>query len=139
MTSLLDIQDLPPLFRELIDVVGEPAALALVSARPGLRVYIPNVNWLGNQPDNWLVQLLGEPLALKLGARYGHTWLKLPKLDSIQREARHRAIIAAHAGGESTPELAIRFGYTERHIERILAFSRSPKPVPSFVQMKLCG
>lgn len=37
-TSLLDIEDLPPLFRELSEVVGEPAALALVSALPGLRL-----------------------------------------------------------------------------------------------------
>lgn len=138
-TSLLDIEDLPPLFRELIALVGEPSALALVSARPGLRVYIPHDGWLQRQPENWLVELLGIETALKLGKHYGHTWLKLPKLDSIQREARHKAIIAAYAQGESTATLAIRFGYTERHIERIIASSKHAKATVSFVQLPLCG
>jgi hypothetical protein len=142
MTPLLNITDLPPLFRELIDLIGEPAALQLVSSRPGLRVYIPHTEWLRRQPDNWLTALLGAEAAQTLSKRYAHTWLKLPKLDSIQRESRHQEIVRCYHQGESPAQLAIRFGYTERHIERILAKLRQPIVGGSnrpLVQLKLCG
>lgn len=109
--------DLPPAYREVADLVGAPAAVALLRWRGGTTLSVPT------QPREThpLAIVLGLPTARLLASRYGGDRITLPALSAASAPQRNRALRAEYDAGRSkTAQLAWRFGLSERHIWRIL-------------------
>ena len=119
--TVLDIEHLPPVARELIEVIGLDATRALIEAFGGTRLYVPG----RLAPDHALVKLLGEPAAAALAAHYAGDELGVPRAAAAMRAALHRQIVAAYDAGASAARLAREHGCTERWIYAIVARRRS--------------
>lgn len=121
-------------YQTLIDLIGEALTLALCRARPGIRVYVPFPETLSRRPPGsrdgqsstchsaGLVGLIGWDAAKAMAKLYGGTYVVPPTLGDLERTAKHAAIAREHYGaGKTSSALAMKYGYTQRHIERILS------------------
>ena len=111
---------LPPLVAELAEVVGHDAAMRLVERYGGWRLYVPAT--LGD--DHELVALIGRAAADRLVERYATDALWLPLCTAGERAARHDEIRRRRAAGERAESLAREYGFTVRHVNRIIAQGR---------------
>ena len=108
---------LPELLREIEEVAGREAALALAGRYGGRRVQIPRRARAGHA----LADLVGPAALAKLVQRYGGCRLYIAKAGAPGRARRDAEIAALHAdGGLSVARLAARFGLSERQVWRIL-------------------
>ncbi len=99
----------------LADLIGLEAALALVEAYGGTRVYIPH------EPTEWLADLVGEAAAAILcGTRSGEN-LEVP----LGRQWR---VLVYKAQGLSRSAIARRLVCTESAVGRILRANGLTRP-----------
>lgn len=117
MPAEIDIADLPPRLAELAGAIGLAATLALVEARGGTRLYIPE----RAAPEHWLARTIGPDAFRRLAADYAGEQLEIDRAAGAVRAARDRAIRAAADAGASTAKLALDYGLTQRQIFTILA------------------
>ncbi len=108
--------DLPPLIQDLQDLIGLPAALAIVEEWAGTEVYIPAVM----APDHVIAKRIGFEAAAKLAAKYGRDRLKLPRCVARIRAKRDAEIRMRYGNRETCRSLARHYSLTERHILRIV-------------------
>lgn len=94
----------------LASLIGAAAALRLIEAHGGTRLYVPRQ--IEESPR--LVEMLGIDGARRLSAEYGGDYLKVP-LARMWRAARYRA------EGLSYAQIARRLGCTESTVWRHLA------------------
>lgn len=106
---------LPRLLRELAEVIGLSATLALAEAYPGVAVYIPSQP----HPDHPLAKLIGYQNLQRLAAAYGQDHLRMPKLDAAIRQIKHRLVRDLKARQHSNRAIALQVGYTTRRIEQL--------------------
>lgn len=111
---------------DVIDIVGIEGALELMRLRGGLRVSIP----LTPGPEHWLALALGKDAARKLAWFYGGTHLRIPLGRTVKLLQRDREILTLHERGMSCPQIASRFGITDRTIRDVLARYRSKPSRP---------
>lgn len=129
--SLLEAA-LPPLLREMRDIIGLSPTLALVQRYGGLRIYIPTPANAG--PEHPLAQIIGHSGLLALAERYGGSeHFQLPKGDRALLVLRNAAIVSAYTaeqkdGGKTARALAAEHGLTESQIVRILGQARAEAP-----------
>lgn len=112
----LDWDALPSGMRELKDVVGPGAALAICAKWGGRALYIP----AKASADHPLVILLGPEAADRLCNAMAGDRLAVPKTDAVLRQIRARKISALRGQGASIAVLAKKFGLTPRRILQIL-------------------
>lgn len=110
-------QHLPPLARELRDLIGEEAMHAICAQFGGLRLQVP----MRITPDSALPLLIGKAAAARLVATYGGDVIEPPKLTALHQARRAAVIRAEAAAGATGAELATRHNITMRHVRRILA------------------
>lgn len=119
----IDIDQLPQSAAEIVDVVGVEAALRLVEAWGGVRLYVPQ-----QMPkDHLLVSTLGREEADELAARYGGESIQVPRCLHALRAVRNTRMRRERARGDSPALLALRYRLTERQVYSILANTAEPE------------
>lgn len=118
----IDIDQLPQSAAEIVEVVGVEAALRLVEAWGGIRLYVPQ-----QMPeDHLLVSTLGRAEADQLADRYGGETVQIPRCLHALRAVRNGRIRAERHDGASPALLALRYRLTERQVYSILAAGDEP-------------
>lgn len=118
----IDVDQLPPSAAEIVSVVGVEAALRLVEAWGGVRLYVPQQM----TEDHDLVNLLGGDSADQLASRFGGERIQVPRCLQALRAMRNARIRRARHDGATPAELALIHGLTERQIYAILAAEAEP-------------
>jgi hypothetical protein len=106
---------LPASVRELVEVIGLAAALAIVEARGGVRLSVPTKA----TADHWLVEVIGLPALEQLVAVYAGEELEIARCAAALRTLQERRIVAEFESGASNAELARKYQYTERGIRKL--------------------
>lgn len=115
-TEGLSAANLPGVLREIADIAGEEAALAVAAARGGTQIYLPTVPPI----DHWLCRLIGVKQARAVAEHltcgiYGCR-IELP-LGPAGHAAKARATVDAMLmEGRSERDIAIATGYSVRGI-----------------------
>ena len=116
--------NLPPLMREIVGLVGLGPAIALSRAYPGIALRVPTGALPHGDTRAGLVRLMGEAAAGKFVAHFGGERLTIPKCEQALRYKRDRRIIIGYTVGQSVMALAREHDLSERQIRTIL--KRSP-------------
>ena len=104
---------------EIIEVIGEAAALQLVERFGGTTVRLPVLRNI--TADHPLARCIGiELLTVMVKAVGGGRWLYIPRCARGLREARNREIVERYSAGEKVDNLARRYSISDRHIWNIL-------------------
>lgn len=109
----MDSDLLPPVARDLAELLGLDAALALVERWGGTPL------WVQRQPWPELVQAIGREAAETLCATYTLERIDVPRCVRSMRAVRDRAILEASSEGISGAQLALAHGLTRRQITNI--------------------
>lgn len=109
------IEHLPGELRAIAELIGLPAALRLVEARGGRRLYVP----AGVAPEHALVQIVGEAAAAELCRAYAGECLEIPRAVGYATAVRNADIRQRRSQGVSQSTLAGEHRLTERQIRNI--------------------
>lgn len=126
----LPVALLPPLARELVDLIGLPATLRLVEARGGRTIDLAKGKRARGQAQiQAIAECIGKIAADKLVKQYGGTPLRVPKCAAALRAAQDAQIqarfdmLTSSAGlsaRKAVAELVGEFGLVDRSIWRAL-------------------
>lgn len=117
MSHEIDTSLLPGILREMSELIGIPATMAIVRAYGGVRLYVP-MKLTHNHP---LIKLVGSANAEKLVDRFGgEAHFDIPMAEAALRQIRDMEI-RRQWPSLSQSQLAMKYRTTERHIRRILA------------------
>lgn len=105
---------LPPRLREIAQVIGVPAVMALSEGWPGVRLFIPNEV----PPHHPIALKIGLEAALKLSRMCAGETIPIPRNHRLLRAAVRAAVLARFRAGESAAKLAREFGLHEFTIYR---------------------
>lgn len=111
---------LPPSARELVEVIGVAATLAIIRHRGGIRLYVP----IRAEPSHPLGHICGMEPFRRLVAHYRGEEIDIP----LCRALREQEALAAHNEGESVAQLARQYGCTERTMRSMLKRARAMQP-----------
>lgn len=106
---------------EIVEVIGEAAALKLVERFGGTTPRLPALRNINH--DHPLAQCIGvEALTALAKVTGGGRWLYVAKCARGLREARNREIVTLYSPPNSVPvaELALRYRLSDRQIWNIL-------------------
>lgn len=120
----LDFDYLPTSVRELIEVIGVPAALSLVDAYGGTRLWVPERYDLSHP----LVNHIGPVAMQALIGRYALDHLMIPRCAVALRASRDAALRARYHAGETARTLAREYSLTETRVYQIAATSITINP-----------
>lgn len=110
-----DIELLPPSMQWLAKAIGLPAVLALVKKHGGgAPVYVPGKT----TPDHPLARLIGSDAFAALVDEYGGETIEIARCEKAARVLVYRQI-RREAEAETQNTLALKHGYTVRHIRHI--------------------
>lgn len=106
---------------EIIEIIGESAALAMVKRYGGQRIRIPALS--NATDDHPLAECIGLDTLRKLVGLDGGRWMYVPKCQRSLLDARDREIVTLYGPPHniSVNELAERYNLSYRRIEQILA------------------
>jgi hypothetical protein len=121
----IDTSLLPPVARDLAELLGLDAALALVERWGGTPLWVQQKPW----PE--LVAAIGEVPAQTLCSTYALERIDVPRCVRSMRAVRDRAILAAASQGTSGAQLARDNGLTRRQITNIKRAQREAVPDPN--------
>lgn len=99
--------------RELIDAIGDEAALALAHHFGGIRLYVPRA--IGEHHP--ICVALGQAHADRLAAWAGGGSIDVPKQAARRARVRH----LRSREGLTVSRIALETHYTERHVYRLLS------------------
>lgn len=117
MNQEIDTSLLPGVLREMSEIIGIPATMAIVQEYGGIRLYVP----MKLTHDHQLIKLVGKENAEKLVDRFGgEVHFDIPLAEAALRQIRDTEIRKSWPS-LSQSQLAIKYRTTERHIRRILA------------------
>lgn len=119
ITKNVCIDLLPESMQELVSTIGLPATIKLIEKFPGLRPYIPDPRSI--DADHVIAQTIGIDAATTLSELFGGDTLRLPKLDNIERQMKHRTLLALKEKDVSNSEIARQLNYSIRHVERLVS------------------
>lgn len=117
------MKNLPRVARDLVDLVGMTAALALINAYPGVTIDVPR----GVRDCQMLRRLrgiMGAEAADKFVQHHAGNPFTVPMCKAAMRDARDAEIISRVDSGEAPWKVALEFGMHERSVWRVL--KRSP-------------
>lgn len=110
---------LAPLFEEMVTVIGLAAAVKLVEARGGQRIFVPRKVPAGH----WLAELLGLTKANQLAQHFNHqggNHIDLPAAARLHQAQRNAMIAKMAAEKKSANEIAAAANITRRHVFRLV-------------------
>ena len=113
---------LPQSIRNMIDVIGANAALALVRAYAGQIIKIPVGDTDGAMRTR-LIGIMGLDAACAFIKHYGGERMAVPRCLKALLAERNAVIIKKYDGGQSVPSLVSEFNLTERRIYSLLKMS----------------
>lgn len=110
--SGIDFDELPETLREIAEVAGLPAALAIAEHWGGIRLDMPAT------PDGThrLAAVVGMQAAAQLAEEYQGEQLDIPRAAKALRQVIYQTIAQRYADGASAAQLAREYGCTERWI-----------------------
>lgn len=108
------VQLLPPRLREIAEVIGVPAVLALSEGWPGVRLFIPN-EMPAHHP---IVLKIGLEAALKLSYLCAGETIPIPLNHRLLRARLRAEVLARYHQDESAATLAREYGLHEFTIYR---------------------
>ncbi|MCW5300878.1 hypothetical protein DXT88_22150 [Herbaspirillum lusitanum] len=109
---------LPDSLRDLIECVGESAALRIVGWRGGAYLCVPKKV----DPAHPLLEQIGAPAFSKLVDWYGGETLMLPKNDAVMRQIKHALIRQLrYEKNMQVDQIAIEVHYSMRRVFQVLA------------------
>jgi len=130
-STIIDM--LPRTAREIVDVIGSDAAIALLNDRAGCEFMVPkhpDKNRLGAMGWAALVQIVGEPGMQAMAKRWGGDVLCVPTCQKARTELRHRAIRTefdrltishGYSGKQAIREICLKFSpISSRSVETII-------------------
>ena len=122
-----DIDLLPPSMQWLAKTIGLPAVLKLVRRYGGgAPIYIP----VRVQPDHALLHLIGAQAFAALVSEYGGDLLEIARCEKAARVLLYRKIRGEKNATQN--DLALRYGFTVRHIRVIQAGDETDDRQQSF-------
>ncbi len=131
METFSDVLDyLPEFMHEIIRVVGIDAAIIIVQARGGVRLYVPKVA----DPTHWLANAIGVSAMAALIAEMGGDEIEIPFCKEALIAIKERAILKKAQSGKSQSALAREYKMTERGIRKLLR--RAEKSHPDIIQQQ---
>lgn len=113
------LDNLPKSVRDIVELVGLTAAIALVKAYGGIYLKVP-IGQREGQTRAYLIEIMGHDAALKFIAHYGGERLGIPRCDAALRDERDRRIIRDYDANTSAATIAQRERLTERQVRNIL-------------------
>ena len=114
---------------DIAGLIGEVAAMKLVSAYGGQRLYVPAPDSVDQ--GHALARTIGLNEARALAEEFaGIGTLYIPLASTSQAAQRHAAIVEARAGGASIPVIARRLKVSTRCVEKRLAKAREIRRGP---------
>jgi hypothetical protein len=127
----LIVEQLPKTARDLVEVIGLPATLALVEQFKGRMLPVPKLIGRGAQ-YHAIAEVIGEPATNALCARAGGTEMFIPKCVDAIRAHTHNKLRQDFdeltrrqklplSGRTAVAMLVETYNYTERHIWRLLS------------------
>jgi len=120
----LDEATLPVGIREIVEVIGERATLALVDRHGGGEMLVP----VRLREDDPLIAILGAAAAAAFVARFAGGRVYIAKLDAAERARRNREIARAHALGCPVAVIARHHGLSDRQVWNVLAGRSAAEP-----------
>jgi Mor family transcriptional regulator len=99
-------------FDELAETIGQEDARRLLQALGGLKYYVPK----SITADHEIAQAIGLAAAAKLAETFGGTSISLPVFGSRRKKVWEME----RKGGIRRRDMALKTGYSERHIYRLL-------------------
>lgn len=111
VAEAITVEELPASLRELVEVIGLPAALALVEHWGGIRLWVP----VELRDDHPLIARLGRDAAERLVQHYAGETISVPRCAAALRRMRDRRIRERYQH-ETAASLAREYGCTERWI-----------------------
>ncbi len=115
---------LPGVLREIAEVAGLHAAVALCLAARGGRFYIPDRLWLTK--DHPLVRAVGWRAAQRIAQVWGHEDLAIPTARPVLRAYRARVLRTA---GYTANQIAAILDMDRSHVQRLAPAAEYP-PAP---------
>lgn len=109
--------ELPALIRELEELVGLKAALAIVESWGGLPLHVPKTM----TPDHPIARAVGLDAAAAIAGRFGGDYMKVPRCVARVRALRDEELRDRWGKGEPARKLARDYQLTIRHVWRIVA------------------
>lgn len=116
----MSMDNLPQSIRDLVELVGMPATMALVKAYGGIYLKVPTGAREDGAVRARLIGLMGAENADKLIRTYGGERVSIARCDAALRDERDRRIIADYDADVSAATIALREGMTERNVRNIL-------------------
>ena len=116
------MERLPQSIRNMIDVIGANAALALVRTYAGQIIKIPVGDTDGAMRTR-LISVMGLDAACAFIKHYGGERMAVPRCLKALLAERNAAIIKKYDSGQSVPSLVQEFNLTERRIYSLLKMS----------------
>lgn len=107
---------LPKQLQQLINVLGQDAALHLVEHRGGVPLIVPK----RVSTDHALCELLGPQAFAALVNEYGGIRIELPKNDAVLQQLRHQRVRQLRLDGYSIDQIALKTKYSRRWVISIL-------------------
>ncbi|HNG81112.1 MAG TPA: helix-turn-helix domain-containing protein [Burkholderiaceae bacterium] len=113
------MKNLPRVARDLVDLVGMTAALALINAFPGVAIEVPR--GVRDSPMQRRLRLImGVEAADVFIQHHAGNPFRVPMCKAAMRDAKHAEIIAQVDAGKPVWKVAIENGMHERTVWRIL-------------------
>lgn len=111
----IDLNLLPGELREIAQLIGIPATMALAGKYGGVGLYVPKEL----RADHPLIALIGAENAQKLSQHYPGDEIEIGKAEAALREIRNQEIRSLYPK-LSQRALALKYKTTERNIRLIL-------------------
>ena len=116
----LDVEDLSPQMRLIVETIGLPATVRLHEWRSGVRIFVP----IAPNDSHELVRRIGLVAARKLAETFGSGELLVPRADRALRAVRNREILRRYEAGESAWTLCGEYNVSERQFWNIIVKTR---------------
>jgi hypothetical protein len=115
--SIKGLRGRSSMLSEMIEIIGEEAALQLIRAFGGTRLYVPH----SPEPNDMLASAIGLAAAIKLARVYGGDRLDVPN-----PPPRRLRIVQLREAGMSVDAIAREVRCTRRRVFQVLAEVRPP-------------
>lgn len=112
----MSYDSLPQSIRDIIDLCGHDATMALVQHYGGRQLVVPYGIKDGSTKRR-LVKLMGLESATAFMEQYGGEWLTIAKCSAALRAMRDTEIQSDFKAGMSAARLAIKYGMCERNVK----------------------
>lgn len=115
------LSDLPYSLQDLAEIIGLEKTIIISRLYGGKRLFVP----AGKFPDDHpLRDLIGDQALVLLCQHFGGQLMEICKVDSILIADRNEALITDRSAGMTIPNLARKYGLTERWVRHILSQHR---------------